>query len=226
MRKLNTSLILALLIPVSSLAQNTSGEVGFNRKIDTKLLQVIPDNADFSGKFQITDIAIDTGVISMNCQRRTGNLADLQFELYVLFNEVDVKRKFNDLMPNGPVGEWKSFSGRRVGQECYSYSANTLNNSSKSIVIRDNFCVLKIILSGKPIIIDGKVQRMPNNLIKVHNLYLDDSSLIEKIVLRTLDRLTYLGMTSKPVTSASEDAKKYVIQKKDNPPKIGSQFLK
>ncbi|WP_395140944.1 hypothetical protein [Armatimonas sp.] len=93
-------------------------------------------------------------------------------------------------------------------------------HSFRRIVVRDGQAVIAITMTAKPMIVEGKALRLPDNTVRTYRLYADDTSLIEKLMVRMLDRLTVLGLTSKPISSASEAARKYVAAKQKNPPKV------
>nr|WP_309690403.1 hypothetical protein [Armatimonas sp.] len=181
---------------------------------------VLPDNTDFVGKFVVKEIYQATGgSVSLVGERASGNPAKIDIDIAVLYHKKEAERIYSDYLPSSPDFFERSFSGKKFGEKIFTTKVDDANHTFRRIVVLDGLSVVMITMTGQPVMSGGQPVRMLDNTIRKHALYQDDTSLMDKLMIHMLERLTVLGVTSKPSSSASSAARQYVTIKKQNPPK-------
>jgi hypothetical protein len=181
---------------------------------------VLPDKIDFSGKFFIKEISqVSNGSVLLAGERISGNNARIEVDISVFDDKNDAMCIYNDYLPSYPSFLGRSFSGKKLGEKIFTTKVDDLNHTFRRIVVLDGLSVVMITMTGQAVLSGGQPVRLRDNTIQKHALYQDDTALMEKLMVRMLERLTALGVTSKPSSSAPEGARQYIRAKKQNPPR-------
>ena len=119
-----------------------------------RILVVLPDKNDFSGKFQIKDIVCsDEDSLELNGEREFGAKAVISVEI---FSSKDQKKRddvFARYLPSEPVDSDRSFSGKRFGEKMYISVLESELGSFRRIVVKDGLSVISITMDAKQMIV-------------------------------------------------------------------------